>query len=123
MKTELIITKKVKTMSRFSETFDVPNLCKEILERIKIPAESGKLYQVECTGISKPTGFNIEFEFRTDDNRYMMMKFNLESNFDKCMDFISSLGYDYQNVENVKGNRYEVFYQDNWNMFIIKKLH
>lgn len=110
-------------MSRFSETFDVPTLCKEIIERIKTPAETGKMYKVECVNVKKSNLSNIEIEFRTTENKYINMKFNLDNGFDRCINFLSTLGTDYQNVENVKGNKYEIFYQDSWNMFIIKKLH
>ena len=110
-------------MSRFSETFDVPTLCKEVLERIKTPAETGKLYEVECIGFSKKSGFSMEFEFKTNENTYITMKYNLDNNFDSCMNFLTSLGVSYQTVESVKGNRYTVFYQDKWNMFVVKKLH
>lgn len=119
----LTTTKKVRRMSRFSETFDVPTLCKEVLERIKTPAETGKLYEVECIGFSKKSGFSMEFEFKTNEGTYITMKYNIDNNFDNFMNFITSLGVSYQTVESVKGNRYTVFYQDKWNMFVVKKLH
>lgn len=108
-------------MSKFKDTFDVGQICYDLIQRIKEPAVSGKIYDIECTKAERKDGV-ISFEFRTSENKYIDIKFNLLSAFDRTLDFINSLCIDLDNIDTVKNKRYNAFYKDEWNLIILKSL-
>lgn len=93
----------------FEKTFDVPKLCFDILSRVKEPATCGKLYKVEVINVVNEL-FKLKVEFKTDENTYFDVVYNLENSLSKAEDFCGSLGCTINSLDSIKGRRYKVFY-------------
>lgn len=108
-----------KSMELFYKTFDVPKLCFDILSRVKNPATCGKIYDVEIVNVTKEM-FRIKIEFKTNENTYFEVIFNLENSRDRADDFCGQMGFTVDKIENAKGKKYKVFYANMFEVVILK---
>ena len=107
-----------ESIELFKKTFDVPKLCYEILSLIKHPAKEGKLYDVEVVS-AKFENFKVSVEFRTNEETYFTMNYNLQTRLDAADEFLGRMGTNTQKIREIEGKKFKVFYQDMFNCIIL----
>lgn len=110
-----------ESIDLFYKTFDVPKLCFEILSKVKNPATCGKLYDVEVVNVVREL-FKIKIEFRTNENTYFDMVFNLENSLERAETFCGQMGFSIDKIEECKGAKYKVFYANMFDTVMLSKL-
>ena len=110
-----------ESIELFYKTFDVPKLCFEILSKVKNPAVCGKLYDVEVVNVTREL-FKIRIEFKTNEDTYFDVVYNLENSLEKAEEFCGSMGYSIDTIENAKTNKYKVFYANMFETIMLGRL-
>lgn len=109
-----------ESVDLFYKTFDVPKLCFEILSKVKTQATCGKLYDVEVVNVTREL-FEIKIEFKTDENTYFDIIFNLENSLGRAEEFCGQMGYSIDKIEESKGAKYKAFYANMFDTIILGK--
>lgn len=110
------------SIALFEKTFNVPQLVFDIISRVKNPAVCGKLYECEVVSATREL-FNIRFEFKTDENTYFDVLFNICNSLERAEEFTGNLGCSLDNVESVTGNKYKIFYANTFNVIILGRIN
>ena len=102
----------------FEKTFDVPKLVFDIVTRVKNPATTGKLYVAEVVSVKNDL-FKIKIEFKTEENTYFEVVF-ME---DKAIESVAKMGFTLNNVDDMVGCKYKVFYENVFRTEILGKVN
>lgn len=105
----------------FYKSFDVPKLVYEILSRVKEPAEPGRMYNATITK-AEVADFRVRIEFKTDEETYINLVYNLENRLSAADDFLGRTGCTLNNVSPCVGRKFQIYYESVFNVVLLKEI-